>query len=355
MKKENYLRVKKQNNLFSYYGFTEKDTKKYPVISRILKQLTPERIKREIGVVQKVKLPSELQRWVKEYKKVGERDEFIWKWIYRGDKIIIESFNILEKYHRPIIETIFLFEMFTNLIDDISEKHKGDESLLSELLKIPLDRSSINFNQLDRGEKEYLSFTTKVWYKIETTLRRYPYYREIKPFLTYDIYQLLNTTRYSFLIYSNPNFVNKLEYWIYLSQNMQIVFVFDLCLMCSKFNTKDIGKIREIILYIQQMLRIGNDIGTWEREMIKEDFANGICVYAIDSGILSEEELKKNKIKIIKKIKYAKIERAILIEWEDVYQRLKHFGKENNVINAKKLLFATEKILFDYLVSKGHV
>ena len=99
---------------------------------QILKSITPEVKKKQMEKINKVKLPEELQRLVKEYKKVGgERNYFIWKWIYNILKIVTLS-TVERKYKKSAIKTKFLMIMFVVLIDDIADKN-GDYKLLKEL------------------------------------------------------------------------------------------------------------------------------------------------------------------------------------------------------------------------------
>lgn len=58
--------MSKQNteSLLKYYSFTAAEQRKYPAVAGILRELTPERIKREVEEVKNVQLPAELEKWV---------------------------------------------------------------------------------------------------------------------------------------------------------------------------------------------------------------------------------------------------------------------------------------------------
>lgn len=324
------------------------------IIKKILKKLTPERMKKEVETFQEVEFPPRLQKWMQEYVKVGERDNFVFKWCYKMNTIWILVEGVPQKYHQSLAEVKTLFNMFLVLLDDIAEK-KDKEKLLNELLKIPFYEKYIELRKLNRQEKEYLRFAIRAWHQIVKIIKRYPRYKKMKDIFEFDVFQFLNAVKYGYFICKNPHCINELEYWVYFPQSMQIIIDTDLDLMCvSKFNLKEIGKFREVTLLAQRMGRVGNWITTWEREIKQDDFTNGVFPYVLDRNIVSVKELQaKNKDRIIKKIKVSQAENYLLRQWEEYYIKIDKMGSEIKSIHIKKFLKKFEYLISMHLISRG--
>ena len=343
--------TKSFKNLLEYYGFTKRDEKKYPVVSGILKSLTPERIEREIKAIQRIKLPPELEKWVKEYEKVGERKEFIWKWLYKMNKI--SSFFEISKSQSYLLYKIkTLFNMLIILIDDVAEKNK--DVLLKEILKVPVEKNFINFRYLSSEDRRYLNFTIKVWREIEKILNKFPCNKKYQVIFDFDIRQFISEVIYSNLIYKDPFLMNELEYWTYLPQGMQIIIDFDLDLIESNknFNKEELGLAREIVLIFQQMARIGNWVSTWEREAKSKDFTAILFPLAKRYDLISCKDLIEASDKISEKIRRERIEKELLGEWEVRYKKVKAFSKIN-LLDIGQNLRKFEYLLQMHLISRG--
>jgi hypothetical protein len=346
---------KKASSLFEYYRFSKTDEKKYPVITRILKQLTPERIKKEIKNVQDAKLPPELHKWIREYKKVGERNDFLWKWIFRGTKIFTDDRGN-KKYLNDLLNVKLLLFVLDTFLDDIADKYKN-KRLLNEALKVPFAQKYIEFNKLNSREKKDLHFTITIWGQIQKIIKTFPRFKEFKDVFDYDVLQLLNTLKYSYLVHKNNYLYNSNEAWTYLPHSMQVITNITLELMCSlNFKLEELGKLRKVAWYAQRMSRIGNWVSTWEREIYEEDYTSGVYIYAIENKIIIPEELfnKKNSLRIIKRIRDSKIENKLLIEWEKNYIEINKLSREIKSINIAKMLSSLEKIIAFHLSSRGY-
>lgn len=352
MKKET-----KFKSLFEHYGFTKKDERKYPVISRILKELTPEKIKKEIREVQKIKLSPELQKWVRKYEKVGDsdRNEYLWKWIYRGTEIFTKN-NINKKYLSKLLEVKLLLFIFDTFLDDIADKSSmRNEKLLKEIIKVPFQQKYIEYEKLNKKEKENINFAIKMWNQIKQEVKKFPRYKEFKDIFKYDIYQFLNALKYSYLLNENNFLINQKEAWIYLPHSMQVVLNITLELMhAPEFNIKELGLMREFGWRAQNMSRIGNWVSTWEREIGEKDFTSAVFACAISKGIISIKDLNLNRrLKIIKRIKKAKIEKEFLKEWEKNYLKANNLSKKIKSFNTNQKTKALKKVIFYHLSSVG--
>jgi len=328
------------------------------IIEKILKKLTPERIRKEVGAVEKVRLSREVKRLADEYKKIGDpdRNEYLWKWILRGTKIFTGN-RVSRRFLPGLLEAKLLLFILDTFFDDIVDKYKfRNKKLLKEILKVPFQQDYIKFKELNRKEKRCVNFAINIWKRIEREIKKFPKYREFKDLLEYDISQFLNVIKYSYLVHQNNYLLNKTENWIYLPHSMQVVINTTLELMCMpKFNVKELGRVREVAWRAQRMSRIGNWISTWEREIEERDFTSGVFVYALDLSVITIDELHKgDKFKIIKKIRNSKVEEKLLKEWEQDYREINKLTKRIKSVNIREMLPALEKIIFYHLSSRGY-
>lgn len=346
----------KDKSLLSYYGFTKKDQKKYPVVSGILKELTPERIELEIKKIQEVKLPPELQKWVEEYEKVGgERSEFLWKWLYYINKDWY-YIPIREEYIDSLALTKTLLNMFIILLDDASV-NKSKKNIFEKLLNIPLQKTNKIGNQLTKNI-EYYKFVDKLWRNIFNTIKKYPRYKELKDIFDFDIFQFLNAVKFTELINDNLNFININEYWIYLSHKMQILINFDTDLMCCISNIKfdNLGNERNAIVCLQKISRINNWITTWKREIKKRDFSSGVFVYLLSPGFVSSNKLKNMTVKEIElRISKNNIKKVLFDKWEKFFNKLNRQDFNTKLIRKDKILQKSKYFLLEHLINEDYI
>lgn len=325
------------------------------VIRKILKKLTPEKIKKEIEAIQRIKLPPELQKWIKEYEKVGERNDFIWKWTYNVVQLITLPI-VPKEYQKSLFETkSCALITFGVLINDVADKLR-DGNLLNELLKVPFLKENIRCNRLDQKEKNYLLFTINLWKYVLDSIKRYPRCKEFKEIFDYDVLQILVSNQHDYLISTNHYFLNKEESWLYPPHTMGGMICGTLDLMCSlDFDIKELGTMREILWQAQKMARIGNWVSSWEREIHESDFTSGVFVYALDSGVVTIDDLEReDKLEIVRKIKNSKVENGLLKEWESSHKKINNLSSKIKTVDIDKFLSGLEKLLISELSSREH-
>ncbi len=324
------------------------------VIDKILKQLTPENIQKQIKEIQEIELPLELQKWIQEYEKVGERDSFFWKWLYRAFQIVYLPI-VPEEYLKILPQIKVLVTMHVTVLDDAADREKN-KLLLGELLKTSQRKKYINFTQLNPKEKNKVEFAIKIWDHCKEIIHEFPGYEKFGEIFEYDIVQVLNAIKYSYIINTNPYLINKIECELYGPYNMVAMVYSTLDLMCSPgFSIQNLGKTREICWQAQKMARIGNWISTWERELGENDFTSGVFAHAIHSRILTVDDLKKeDKLETIKKIKNSKIEEKLLREWERYYNEIKEGSQKIEELGINKFLPKLEKFIILHLTARGY-
>ena len=323
-------------------------------IKKILEQLTREEANEKICKIKNSKCPLEIQKWIRDYKKVGERNDYLWLWAYNNIKLVTLS-SVNPKHHIFLWELKFMIVMFITLIDDVADRMKN-KILLDEILKVCFEEKYIENDRLTSKEREYLEFTLKIWKNINVLVKKNPRFKEFKNIWEFDIRQTLNTMRYAYLVNKNHFLINEVEYWIYFPHNIQFVLSSTIDLMCSsKFNIYDLWRIREISWRAQRIAQAINWVTTWEREIKEKDFTSGIFAYAIKEEAIKIEDLNNGNMSlIVQKIKDKKIENQIIKECDLDYKKIKEQVSLVASVDIVKYLLGLEEYIAYQLISKGN-
>jgi len=167
--------------------------------------------------------------------------------------------------------------------------------------------------------------------------------------------QMINSMYYSCLVNLHPFSINFTENRIYTASNMIVYLYIDTDLMASpSFDINELGKLREMLWYVQQMARIGNWITTWKRELKERDFSSGVFAYAISKGILRSEELGKlDESENIRRIENSGITEQLFSIWKENQRKAISISENLKSVDGSALLKGFENLMKFHLASEG--
>lgn len=245
-------------------------------------------------------LDAQLQQWIDEYRAYGPRDLYLWRWCALGVRLTTLP-CVDGAWREHACDTKVLSIMLNVLVDDVADR-RDPGPLLPALLSV-VRGATPNVANLPRHDQDHVRFTKRVMDEYWRRVEQYPCCSALRDLLEYDLDQLFNSIHYSALLNRQLGLLNVVEHDLYSPHNMMMMSFATLDLMCSpRFETHELGKLREAIWHAQWMGRIGNLLSTWEREIAAGDFTSGVFAQAISRGDLTVEELQSGDRQRIKEI-----------------------------------------------------
>lgn len=318
---------------------------------------TPATEKGYAETIDEVDLPDRVLKFVEEYEAMGgDRDRFVWKWIYS----LFPSFTLSSVPQRHLEEVRTqktIFTIFITLLDDVAEKH-GDSWTFDQIYRA-VRWPEVEIEERGDADSAVVEFADWIWTDFESALSEAPRYDEFRNVFQYDLRQALNAMDYSRILNEHPLMANLNGAKHYDSHNMVMFPYADIDLMYSpSFKQMDLGVLRELIWDLQKMARIGNWLTTWEREISEGDYTAGVVVYAIQNGLVTREELEtagpEGHQTVIDRIKSYHIEELFLAEWEQLHQKVKERGLEAKSVDLDAFVDGMETVMEHHKASEGH-
>lgn len=312
----------------------------------------PDRSSAPLERVRNHTLPERSVRLIESYEEVvGDRDRFLWKWahhLFPKFTLSCTAPEYVEKVQNAKLEGL----MFVSILDDVAEMH-NDRTTFEEAAKIPFDHQPVNYDR-DTVDREVLAFASDVWDEFSPTIQQGPQAADFEEIVRFDLKQILNAMEYSYLANHNLAVLNRSELQTYDAHNMMLFGFADIDLVYSPtFERHELSTLRQVIERAQRMVRIGNWITTWERELSEGDFTSGIVAYALERDVVSADDLRasrndarvKDSETIIRTIRDHGIEDVFLRQWHEELAAAREFEGEFDSVDVETYLDGIETVM----------
>nr|WP_256486759.1 MULTISPECIES: hypothetical protein [unclassified Haladaptatus] len=286
---------------------------------------------------------------------VGNRDRFLWQWIYT----LFPSFTLscVPDEHAETARTQkTILTMFVTLLDDLAEMGH-DRETFEEACQIPYRRESVNPDR-DGVDSEQLRFIQQVWDAFEDGITAAPMHDEHRDIFDCDLRQTLTAIDYSRVLNDNVELANMEGIEHYDPHNMLMFPYANVDLMYSpSFDTADLGSLRSVIWNLQRMARIGNWTTTWERELREGDYTAGPIVYALQEKIISPSDLDpadEDAIEwVTKRIEENDVEDRFLTDWDERYAEVTERDEQADSVDLGSFAEGMKTVLSYQIAARG--
>ena len=290
---------------------------------------------------------------------VGDRDPFLWRWAHHlFPKFTLSS--VPPEHAARVREGKLVGLMFVSVLDDVAEKH-GDRATFEEAAKLPFDHLAVDRTRAG-VDRDVLDFAGRLWERFQPFLRGAARSGEFREIVHFDVKQVVNAIDYSFVANHDVEFLNGSELRTYEAHNMMLFAFADVDLVHSPaFDRSDLSTLRRVIERAQRMVRIGNWITTWERELYESDFTSGIVVYALENDVVSIDDLLALKGEtddaaveaVADRIRDHDVEDVFLRRWEGELAAARSYDGHVGSVDVGAYLDGIESVMQYHLASRG--
>lgn len=321
-----------------------------------LRQHRPRHIER----ISEITVPDRLSPVLDDYDEtVGERDRFLWGWLYYLFPRIRLSCVPADRGD-DVRDAKLLASMYVVLLDDLAEVERN-EPTFQEAAKVPFQHRHPDTARPD-VDARFVHLASRIWDRVTAIVEAAPRADEFRRQLLFDLDQNITAIEYSFLTNESLELATVEETTIYDSHNMMLFTYTDLDLLHSPaFDRTELGTLRKIVRRAQQMARIGNWVTTWERELGERDFSSGVVVSALENDVVTKAQLDRLsdgdggdvRRDVARRIHEAGIEEEFLQQWTTYYEEIERLQTDVETVDVDSFLQGMETVLECHLASRG--